>query len=541
MNKINKFILLVLVAGVTFSSCDGIEGSLVNAELEENPLPTPTEYSSGSANFSNYIAIGNSLTAGYMDGALYTNGQNNSLASIIASQLVSAGGASEFVQPNINSANGFNTGVSPNPAGSTIFGRFKLFVDSDLSDGDQSGPSVTVSGNVPAAYSGETLNNFGVPGIKVGDLLTPAAATNPFYARFASNPGVSTILGDALSSNPTFFSLWIGNNDVLKFATTGGEPQTTADELTIPGDFQADFSSVISQLLASDSNLKGVVGNIPNVLAAPFFQAIAYNRIELDAQTATLANGAFAGFNAALDGIVGNLGHDADDAARRKVEYSAGSNPILVIDNSLEDLGPKFDQLQGAGAITEDQRNALRPFQQARPLSGSTAVGKELPLLSAATVLGTLADPENPLSIIGVAVPMADRYALTVDEIIEIETARATFNIMIKAVVDNANAGGTRIALFDITDLESAFSDIFGFDGSAIGISVDGVNLGPDFRPTGVISTDGIHPNPRGNALIANDFIRSIEETFNAVIPKASVLNYPSVTLCAIGDCAAEQ
>ena len=34
--------------------------------------------SSGSVDFSKYVAIGNSLTAGYADGALYTSGQENS-------------------------------------------------------------------------------------------------------------------------------------------------------------------------------------------------------------------------------------------------------------------------------------------------------------------------------------------------------------------------------------------------------------------------------------------------------------------------------
>jgi len=70
MNKFYKIFLLLIVTGLISYSCDGIEDSLVDDQLEENPLPTTPEYSSGSTDFSSYVAIGNSLTAGFMDGAL---------------------------------------------------------------------------------------------------------------------------------------------------------------------------------------------------------------------------------------------------------------------------------------------------------------------------------------------------------------------------------------------------------------------------------------------------------------------------------------
>src|SRR5580698_9942348 len=54
--------------------------------------------SPGSANFSRYIAIGNSLTAGYSYGGLYLAGQQNSYPSIIAQQMQQVGGGT-FTQP----------------------------------------------------------------------------------------------------------------------------------------------------------------------------------------------------------------------------------------------------------------------------------------------------------------------------------------------------------------------------------------------------------------------------------------------------------
>ena len=38
-------------------------------------------YTNGEADFSNYVALGNSLTAGFADNALYIQGQENSYKS----------------------------------------------------------------------------------------------------------------------------------------------------------------------------------------------------------------------------------------------------------------------------------------------------------------------------------------------------------------------------------------------------------------------------------------------------------------------------
>lgn len=46
--------------------------ALVGCEPEfDNSVTDSSFYSSGEANFARYVAVGNSLTAGYADGALY--------------------------------------------------------------------------------------------------------------------------------------------------------------------------------------------------------------------------------------------------------------------------------------------------------------------------------------------------------------------------------------------------------------------------------------------------------------------------------------
>jgi hypothetical protein len=241
--------------------------------------------------------------------------------------------------------------------------------------------------------------------------------------------------------------------------------------------------------------------------------------------------------------------HPEDDAERRKVQYTEGANPILVNDPELEDLGPKFDQLEQAGQINAQQRAALVPYEQSRPLTS-----QELVTLAAGSVLGTEMNPQSETpTTIGVIIPLGfnsqasafgDAYYLTLAEQQQIQSRATAFN---QIIAQAAAQYPDRLALFDInagfpgnpnTNL-GAFADLFGIDGE-LGIRVDGQLLQPDFSPNGVFSTDGIHPNARGNAILANEFIRVIENAFGATIPEVDVLPLPSVQICA-GDCVSQQ
>ena len=73
------------------------------------------------------------------------------------------------------------------------------------------------------------------------------------------------------------------------------------------------------------------------------------------------------------------------------------------------------------------------------------------------------------------------------------------------------------------------------------GITVEGINLAPDFSPNGILSTDGVHPNPRGYGIVANEMLEVIEAKFGANLPSINVTNLPSVVVCGVGDCLSEQ
>src|SRR5690606_28429686 len=60
-------------------------------------IDTP-QTSAGDVDFSTYIAVGNSLTAGFADGGLYLEGQKVAFPNLMAEQMKSVGGG-DFMSP----------------------------------------------------------------------------------------------------------------------------------------------------------------------------------------------------------------------------------------------------------------------------------------------------------------------------------------------------------------------------------------------------------------------------------------------------------
>ena len=529
MKRIRTYLFALIPAALLTFSCDE-EDLLVQENLDNNPLPEVQTGDGGVLDLSNYVAIGNSITAGFMDNALYTDGQNHSFPKLLATQFATQGvGGGSFNQPDINSANGYS-GMS----GTNILGRYELSLALQR-------PVPTV-GEVFGAYTGNKseLNNFGVPGMRVVDATSPGLAANPYYARMATNPGTSTVLGDALATSPSFFTYWLGNNDILGYAVGGG-----ANEASITS--QANFQTALQQSLGAlvQSGAEGVVLTLPPFILLPYFRAVPYNAIPMtDPATVSLLNSNFAQVNGVFDLLASQSLITQTDANRRKVQYQLGANPILMHDDALTDLGPIWDQLVSLNLMSAGQRASLEPYRQSRPATSS-----DLPTLTSATSLGTTVGG-NPLAIIGVTVPAADNLILSASEVQTVVGMTATYNATIAGVVQGINAQSN--GSITLVDVQPSFADLFGlspalataiFDPSngtnpalaamaaaaaaradgVLGIEVEGHLLRPDFAPNGVFSTDGVHPNPRGHGIIANVIIDALNASRGADIPRVNV------------------
>ena len=83
-----KLIALLAFLGIFFVSCNDDDDFVPTPDPDPDPVPV----TSGTANFSNYVAVGNSLTAGFSDAALFIDGQTASYPNMLATQFALAGG-----------------------------------------------------------------------------------------------------------------------------------------------------------------------------------------------------------------------------------------------------------------------------------------------------------------------------------------------------------------------------------------------------------------------------------------------------------------
>lgn len=537
---------IILIIGFLFAA--GCEQEVLDPQPPVVEEPTPT---AGTADFTKYVAIGTSISAGFQSAALFTDGQNESLAAILATQFAGVNDNAAFNQPSINSENGFSSSFSS--VGGGIFrGRLILF-DPDGGTGPRT-PGPTPSGStggtapctgvvtpaLPAPYNTAqtftelltpvtgSFNNFSVPGIVLAQILTPATggpvppaanpAFNPYYRRFASNASNdgstgSTILGDALTAAPTFFTFELGYNDVLGYATTGG---VGAIAITDPATFSAYLNAAFTNILgAPPGTSKGVIANVLDVTKLPHFALVKWNPIPMDEATATTVNTGFAGYNAILDALKGPpFNYPAADMDARKVVFTVSkTNAAVIVDETLNDLGDEFDGLQGAGAITAEQRAALVPYEQIRQTNAN-----DLMTLGAGSVLGTCVS-NNPLLINGVSVPLADQYVLIPTEKTAITNAITSYNTSIANLV---TTNSTRLAL---ADLYTAYNNWLESPNATM--VVNGIPVTASITPPlAGFSEDGAHPNGKGTAIFANVFIDAINASFGAALNKANVTKY---------------
>ena len=507
MKNILKYTFAVIAIG--FVSCE--------PEFD-SPVTDSGFYSSGTANLSNYVSVGNSLTAGYADGALYITGQNNSYPNIMAQQFAFAGG-SEFTQPLMND----NIGGLLLGGQQITENRFVLAVGPDGNPGPvrlQGTPTTDITNKLSGSF-----NNMGVPGAKSFHLVAPGygnvagvpiGASNPYFARFASSDN-ATVVGDAVAQSPSFFSLWIGNNDILSYATSGGsgvdqtgnmDPSTYGgNDITDPNVFASVYSTQVDALTANGA--KGVLVNIPEVTSIPYFTTVPTNAIPLDAATAGALNAQFAAYNTQiLPGMVGAGVITPEEAAMRMINFSAGQNFPITTDGDLTNL---TDILQGPPFSLPAPTAAL--LGQLRQVNSD-----DLIVLTASSVLGSTPDPSNPQGVIGVSIPLPDQFVLAKSEQARITAATGAYNATIQAL-----AGAKGLAYVD------AKSELAKLANG--GIPYDGGILTSQFVTGGAFSLDGVHPTPRGYAYTANMIIRAINNTYDATIPMVHIGNYATITL----------
>lgn len=237
----------------------------------------------GPPDFSTYIAIGDSQTAGTANDGLYRDAQLVSFPAILAKQMNTT-----FAQPLFSEAekngSGYMQLISFNNGVPVIT---RVTIDRAI----RGTIAVPFRGNVSlyTKYQG-SINNYGIPAMKLADINnTNLGNINGFFERLLSGnaPNNTTIYFDfATAKSHTFFTCWLGGNDVLGYAATGG----AGDTLTSKSYFNSTYTQLIGQLTANKQ--KGVVATVPDVTSLPFFTILTTDSIS---KIITAVNPSFAG------------------------------------------------------------------------------------------------------------------------------------------------------------------------------------------------------------------------------------------------------
>ncbi|MBK7979658.1 MAG: hypothetical protein IPK06_06575 [Ignavibacteriae bacterium] len=432
-----KSLLKLLMLGLVLLACE-----------DRTELTEPSKPNTGTANFTKFVAIGNSLTAGYQSSALYESAQEYSFSKQIANQV-----GVEFVQPTISDPG--------------IGGRIEV---KSIVPFSTKTASINAGSPTNLNFNG-IYNNLGIPGALLPDILTAKNTStaidksNVFFDIVLRNQD-KTPLEMALSAQPTLVSLWIGNNDILGYATSGG---------IIPHTPVETFAYLYDQLCGAlaQAGIPVILANIPNVSAIPFFTTVAPS-IGQSLQAAQSQN-------PQIQGLV----------------YSTSSTDIPV------GLATIFDLLNNKTMVTLKGSGAAQFLGDTKGLYYSTNSITVPEGVNTAYPFGLTAENPFPNSLV-----------LDPLEQIEVQNVVSSFNSSIKSISDKYN--------FHLVDINNFFNEV-----AADGYESDGVEFTTQYISGGIFSLDGVHPTSQGYAIIANQFIEKINADFGAKIEKINVSQVP--------------
>jgi len=417
-----KIILLLAMSTLLFVACE-----------DRSDLTAPSLPNTGDADFSRFVTIGNSLTAGYQSGSLFESSQVYSIGKIIADQV-----GTTFEQPIISEPG--------------IPGKLELHdLTPTILANTQMGEATNL--NYAAPY-----NNLGVPGAILYDLIDEtdltakyASRQNPYFQIVMRNQSAfgASIIKQTLALQPTFVNLWIGNNDVLGYATTGGTKGTDPATGTLPTDvptFTFLYNQVANVLTDTTGLRKIAVANIPDVENIPFFTTIGPK----------------------LAASLEAMGVPA-------MVYQTHSSPGYGIATTAN--------LKNGDVLLTLTGSAATAYLGDRSGAFYSATGIPVP----AGVVTDSAFGFSPYN------PWPDMFTLDPSEIVIAQTATSGFNNVISSVV---SANSTTWVLVDIN---SFFDNV-----AANGLIINGIYFTTSFILGNTFSLDGVHPTTRGYAVIAN-------------------------------------
>ena len=190
--------------------------------------------------FERYVALGNSITAGFQSGGINEATQEEAYPVLLAERM-----GTEFSIP------AFNEPGCPAPL-------------VNLLTGERAGGAGPEDCGLRRSPAPERLNNVAVPQatpLDICDNLADDARPNPLTVFIL---GGRTQAEAARAIEPTFSTIWVGNNDALGVATTG---MLTDETLTPLDAFQDRYSTMLEEL---GDDMEGLLVGVAHPVFVPF-------------------------------------------------------------------------------------------------------------------------------------------------------------------------------------------------------------------------------------------------------------------------------
>jgi lysophospholipase L1-like esterase len=407
-----------------------------------------------SAIFQSYVSLGNSITAGYQSSGINDSTQRRAYPVLFASQV-----GTRFIYPSLAMPgcappiSNFTTQVRV-PFGTTATTSSSCFLRN---------PAVT-----------DLLNNVAVPGATVSDLTAPTgtAASNTLTSLFL---GGRSQVQKALQSNPTFASIWIGNNDVLAAAVSGVlVPMAGVSPGVTPvATYTAKFDEAINQLTTAKPNLEGMLFGVVKVTNAPILFPVAVLQTN-------------AAFLAGFDQASGRVSTSTDP-------YKAAA---LTIDPNCTGNGGTLVSFLIASQIRAFRNDTNATGQ---PPKAATSRAGHPPVIACGT------------NTLGLPATVGEVFILTTAEQTSLNTTVDSYNSYL-----STKAGSLGWAYWNPNQLLDSLK-------TAGQIPV-APNLASGTATFGAwVSLDGVHPSTQTQRAIANHMIDSVNVKYSVTIPKLTI------------------
>lgn len=229
-----------------------VTGALLVAACHNDVLFRPPDSQPIDPLFARYVAMGNSITAGFQSAGINDSTQLQSYAPLLGHQM-----HAPFFMPLLN-----RPGCPP-PI-DTVFRA--------------SGTPHRVGGGTGTTCA--LRRSQPIPPPYISDVAVPAAevidGTSNLDTASNANPLTTLILGGLTQSqmmqraNPTFVTVWLGNNDVLGAATDAANAGDTT-KVTDSTLFADRYKAVLDAIDATPAKGNGVLIGVANVTLIPFF------------------------------------------------------------------------------------------------------------------------------------------------------------------------------------------------------------------------------------------------------------------------------